>query len=102
MPKFTKELPLAFNLRTFPNDKTFSALRNEPGCATVEKQKERSSKNNENTISSYSETVNTILPFATSQGCYRTQGKSAKANKQRTEDGERYKGRQFQTTLTNV
>ena len=85
MAKFTKELPLAFNLRTFHNDRTFSILPNEPGCATVEKQKEQSCKNNENTICSYSETVNTILPFATSQSWYRKQGKNAKANKQRTE-----------------
>ena len=41
-PKFTKELPLAFNLRTFHNDKTFNILPNEPGCATVEKLKEQS------------------------------------------------------------
>ena len=60
-------------------------MPNEPGCATVEKLKEQSSKNNDNSISSYSETLNALLPFATSQSWYRKQGKNAKANKQRTE-----------------
>ena len=37
VPKFTKEVPLAFNVQTFHNDETISILSNEPSGTTGEK-----------------------------------------------------------------